>query len=124
EAPRPVARQDILPLLRGLVEGQSFELIEDTTAGLYRVRPKESLRPSAARSQAQEAEGQDVIQLHVIPLQHARAIDVASTINALYGAGGEGDSREAQRVPTLGDELRDNLIPPVDRVDPDAAPPR
>lgn len=124
EAPRPVARQDILPLLRGLVESQSFELVEDTTAGLYRVRPKESLRPSAARPQAQEERGQDVVQLYVIPLQHARAVDVASTINALYGSGGEAGSREAQRVPTLGDELRDNLIPPVDRVDSDAAPPR
>jgi general secretion pathway protein D len=54
----------------------------------------------------------DGLELFVLPLSHARAADVASTINALYGhsvANGSGQGIGSAPL-TLGDELRANLI--------------
>jgi len=51
-------------------------------------------------------------ELFVISLRHARAGDVAQTVNALYGRGSvSGDAPPL--VGTLGDELRNNLVPPA-----------
>jgi general secretion pathway protein D len=115
ESPGPVSRRDILPMLRGLVESQNFEIVDDTAARLYRVRPREAPRlppgiaGGAARTGVQ-------VELHVVPLQHARAVDVASTVNALYGRG-SGSTEASGRVSTLADDLRANqigteLVPP------------
>ena len=41
ETPHPVPRADVIRLLRGVLESQNFELVDDSTAGLYR-----SLLPS------------------------------------------------------------------------------
>ncbi len=45
DTPRPVARVDVLRLLRGIVETHGFEVIDDSLGGLYRVRAKEVPRP-------------------------------------------------------------------------------
>src|SRR5207244_1210950 len=50
--------------------------------------------------------------LFVIALRHARAADVAGTLNALFGRGGGPVSSAPAR--TLSDDLRSNQIPPVD----------
>lgn len=110
ESPVPVPREDVIRLLRGLVESQNHEFVLDSAARLYRVRQKEQVRPTTA-PQVEIARQTGGLQFHVIPLQHARAADVASTINALYGRGG-GGTDAGIRVPTLGDELRENLLPP------------
>lgn len=102
ESPVPVAREAVLRLLRGLVESQGFELAADTAAGLYRVKPREVARPASAPGV--NARG-GPIELFVIPLRHARAVDVASMINALYGRGTP-SSADAGRPSTLGEELR------------------
>jgi general secretion pathway protein D len=54
-----------------------------------------------------------VPELFVIALRHARASDVAATINALIGRG-TGTPSATPRMPTLSDELRGNLISPAD----------
>ncbi|MDB4878330.1 MAG: hypothetical protein JWM41_4776 [Gemmatimonadetes bacterium] len=123
ETPRPVARADVPRLLRGLLDSQGYELVDDTTTGTYRARPKEQQRvqppqfaspspaaPDAARRQAAAPE------LFVISLRHARANNVASTINALFGRATPGASNGSSsgRAMTLADELRGNQIPPVD----------
>jgi general secretion pathway protein D len=111
ETPSPVPRADIERLLRGILQANGFTLEADTVARLFRVAPQASSPPStAARSLGAGAATE--LQLFVIPLQHARAGDVASTINALYGRGG-GPMAELARSSTLSEELRGNLVPPV-----------
>lgn len=114
ETPRPVPRDDVPRLLRGLLETQGFEMIDDSAAAMYRVRQKE-VRVAAPVSQpatAQNAPRQGgASELFVVELKHARAADIAQTVNALYGRGSV--SVSDSRVPTLGDELRANQVPPL-----------
>jgi type II secretory pathway component GspD/PulD (secretin) len=129
ESPKPVPRAEIPRLLRGLLDSQGYELVDDTTSGTYRARPKEVPRPTP--TMPQQFPGQPSLtnagsgpkqpgtpQLFVIALKHARASDVATTINALFGRqtgsqlGGFGGA--PSRMPTLGDELRMNQVPPPD----------
>lgn len=113
ETPRPVHRSEVLPLLRGLVEAYGFEFETDSSAGLYRVRARQIGRPSDASSATPVRRGaQAEPRLFVISLRHARAADVAQTINALYGRGSDQGAREGVPL-TLADELRSNLVPPV-----------
>jgi general secretion pathway protein D len=118
-------------LLRGLLESQAYELVDDTASMTYRARPKEPSRAAPASSGGQGAAATDAAQrrtagapeLFVIALKHARAADVATTINTLFGRGGSNYSGAAQnRVPTLGDQLRATQIPPVDAPVPQAIP--
>jgi general secretion pathway protein D len=50
-------------------------------------------------------------ELFVLPLKHVRAVDVAGTINTLYGHSSFAGSNSHPNVPTLGGELRANLVP-------------
>ena len=88
ETPRPVAREAVLPLLRGLLESQRLRLIRDTTAGLYRIEamPAEaSPLPHAEQpgSAATDLLTRPPLQLYTLRLRHARAADVAATVNTL-----------------------------------------
>jgi general secretion pathway protein D len=113
ETPHPVPRTDVIKLLRGMLESQNFELIDDSAAAMYRARPKEPARtaPASATSAGGSAGRQSAGQeLFVVPLKHVRAVDVAATINALYGRPTYGNATSAA-VPLLSDELRGNLVP-------------
>jgi general secretion pathway protein D len=124
DTPRPVPRSDVPRLLRGLLDSQGYELVDDSSSGTYRARPKEqprSLVPSAAPNAAtattplsarRQAEAPE---LFVIALRHARAASVASTINSLFGhaADAGANSDGGARSATLRDELRANQIPPL-----------
>src|SRR6185503_11922307 len=63
-------------------------------------------------------------ELFVVPLSHARASDVASTVNALFGRGTPQQSAAfgGSHTPTLADELRTNQVPPVDAPLPQSMP--
>jgi general secretion pathway protein D len=112
ETPQPIPRGSVLRLLRGLLESQNYELVDDSVAGLYRARPKEVARVAAASVDATlVARQQGAPELFVLAIKHARAEDVAATVNALYGR--TTPSSDRTRAPTLGDELRANQIPPV-----------
>jgi type II secretion system protein D len=88
ETPHPVPRVDIVRLLTGVVESQNLELAVDSTAGLYRVKSREAPLPSATAGHAgANGRSDEAPQLYVIHLSHARAADVAATVNALYGRG-------------------------------------
>ncbi len=120
ETPRPVARRDVVRLLRGLLESQNYELVADSAAMAYRARPKEQPRPAGPAYQPAPQPGAPRAQvsgpeLFVISLKHARAGDVASTVNALFGraAAGSATRESASRSPTIADELRGNLVPPA-----------
>ncbi len=120
ETPRPIPRGEVLRLMTGLLDSQGYEVLTDTAARMYRVRQKEAPRtpqpvidPAARAVQASAPAPQPgSAELFFVALHHARAADVAATINALYGRGtgvAEGSSRRS----TLGDELRANQIPGV-----------
>ncbi len=109
ETPRPVARGEVLGLVRGLVEAHNLELVRDTA--FFRVRQREQAPPPAPVS-AQPSQAPPQLELTVVRLRHARAADVAATISALYGAGGA-DLGGGGRPGTLSDELRRNVVPPL-----------
>ncbi len=111
EAAGRVARPDVLPLLRSLVESQGYAFVADTTSNLYRVEPRGPARGAQTAAPPTIARTPGAVALHVIMLQHARAVDVASSINALYGRSGGGATTSG--VGTLSDELRGNLVPPA-----------
>ncbi|HEY4303841.1 MAG TPA: secretin N-terminal domain-containing protein [Gemmatimonadaceae bacterium] len=122
ETPRAVPRADVPRLLRALLDAQGFELVDDTVSGTYRARQRDvthlpmgvapSLQPipTDARRQTTPPE------LFVIALKHARAADVAATINALFGRAvlNSTNTSAGPRSPTLADDLRNSAMPPVD----------
>jgi general secretion pathway protein D len=112
ETPAPVPRASVLALLRGMLESQNLELVTDSA--LYRIVAKAPARqPGAMDVPAGVPRPQGTIQLYVIRLSHARASDVAATVNALYGrasAVGELGARST----TLNEQLRGQQIPPTD----------
>jgi type II secretory pathway component GspD/PulD (secretin) len=93
ETPHPVSRGDVARFLGGIVAAQNLELAVDTAAGIYRVRAREA--PPAAPPAGGGVGGHpgsgpngsavSSPELFVIHLSHARAADVAATVNSLYG---------------------------------------
>src|SRR5207249_10321944 len=84
------------------------------------------VRPSDSPTVRPGQGGGGEVQLFVIRLRHARAADVAATVNLLFGAGGEFSGRAGLATPTLSDELRRNVVPPAGAAPPAAgvaAPP-
>jgi general secretion pathway protein D len=110
QTPAPVPRAEVGTLLRGLVESQGLQLVEDSA--YFEVKPK----PAAAPPMPVLAGAPQVaapVQLFVIRLKHARAADVAATVNQLFGGAGEFAGANGAPSGTLSDELRRNRVPPV-----------
>jgi general secretion pathway protein D len=108
ETPGPVDRATLRSLLRGLLESQNLEFVEDSS--FYRVRTRQQQEQRAPR-QAMSDSGP--VQLFVIRLRHARASDVAATVNQLFGGTGAFPRQGGLSSGTLSDELRRNVVPPV-----------
>lgn len=116
ETPHPIARCDVPRLLRSLLDSQNYELVDDSIGNVYRVRPREPVRPAPISPPPASVAPRPQVgspELFVIPLKHARASDVASTINLLFGRGSPDRAfRPDARGPgTIADELRANQIP-------------
>ena len=111
ETPKAVHRQEIVGLLRATLAGQNLELVADS-GGPYRIQPKPQPPAPVAPPPIATA---GLAQLFVIHLQHARAADVAATVNALYGrASAFGElGASAPNPPTLGQQLQQNHVPPA-----------
>lgn len=108
ETPGPVPRGDVIHLLRGVLQSQGMELLSDS--GTYRVAPRAPAAAADAVATMKPTRPEGAIQLFVIHLRHARAVDVAATVNALYGrASAVGEI--GARPQMLDDQLRQNLIP-------------
>ena len=122
ETPRPVPRADVVRFLRGLLDAQGYELVNDTASGTYRARLKEaSPAPRATNAPTLPTPGfapttrpQATTELFVIALKHARAADVASNVNTLFGRGTFGQVQNSSQSRTLAEELRANQVPPLD----------
>jgi len=107
ETPGPVDRSTLVALLKGLVESQNLEFVEDSS--FFRVGPRAADRPTAGPPVRRDT---GAVQLFVVRLKHARASDVAATVNLLFGGGGEFSGRAGLSTGTLSDELRRNVVSP------------
>jgi general secretion pathway protein D len=107
ETPALVSRQTLAVLLQGLVQAHGLEFAEDSA--YFHIRPpRPPLAPVAPPTSAQE------VRLFVIRLKHARAADVAATVNLLFGRGGEFSGATGLSTGTLSDELaRPDILPPA-----------
>jgi general secretion pathway protein D len=112
ETPQPVPRSDVVRLLRGVLASQNIDLTADST-GIYRLTAREP--PRSAEQQAADAQkrpgAQQGVQLFVIHLKHARAADVAATVNALYGRASSLGELPSQPS-TLSRSLENQQVPP------------
>lgn len=115
ETPQPVPRAQLPELLKGLL--RTYGLMLSEQPGFFSVESIAQAAP-AGRSQAPAS----AVQLFVIHVRHARAADVAATVNALYGRGGALGEVGAAPRPTLPEGLRENLVPPAGQ--PQGAPPQ
>jgi general secretion pathway protein D len=110
ETPVPVTRATLATLLAGVVNAHGLEFAEDSA--FYRI----GLKPVAAAPAAAESQGasrsDQPVRLFVIRLKHARAADVAATVNLLFGGGGAFSGRPGLSSGTLSDELRRQNVPP------------
>jgi general secretion pathway protein D len=118
ETPGPVDRATLRSLLRGLLESQNLEFVEDSA--FYRVGPRQQQEQRPGRRASSDS---GPVQLFVIRLRHARASDVAATVNQLFGGSGAFSGQGGLSSGTLSDELRRNVVPPAGgAAQPGAAP--
>jgi general secretion pathway protein D len=121
ETPRPVRRADVPKLLRGLLESQNVDLVEDSASGIYRLRNREATRaPVPAPTSTPGGPGSQVPQLYVIHLRHAKATEVAATVNALYGRASAFGEMGDRMAPMLSRDLNQMQAPPAAAVAPQA----
>ena len=121
ETPKPVPRADAPRLLRGLLESHNYELFDDTAAHILRARPRETRPMAPPLLPVDASRRQGAPELFVIELHHARALDVAGTVNLLFGRAGNGEA-PPNRSPTLSEDLRANQVPPVGAALPQSVP--
>ncbi len=110
--PLPIARRDVVPLLRSLLESQNHELIADSS-GTWRIRMRD-MRPlagSSAGPNGSRAGSTGAPELFVIRLRHARAADVSATVNALYGRAAALGELGARAAP-LSEQIQQAQAPP------------
>ncbi|MFL5496859.1 MAG: type II secretion system protein GspD [Gemmatimonadales bacterium] len=122
ETPSAVTRPMLATLLRGLVEAQGLEYREDSA--FIRIGPRAVAEAPPPVSAASAPDGSRV-RLFVVRLKHARAGDVAATVNLLFGGGGEFSGQTGISSGTLSQELERTTVPPQGSAPPahaDAAP--
>jgi general secretion pathway protein D len=100
ETPAPVPREQIRVILDGLASANSWALKEDSA--FFRI---EAATPPPATPAAAPAQPPN-LRLFVIRLKHARAADVAATVNLLFGGTGAFAGATGFSTGTLSDELR------------------
>ncbi|HEX6807365.1 MAG TPA: secretin N-terminal domain-containing protein [Gemmatimonadaceae bacterium] len=111
ETPAPVARTAVRGLLEGLLESQNLELVRDSA--MYRVQAKAPPPAPAAAVTTAAARAAGPVQLYVIRLKHARAPDVAATVNALFGRASALGEPGSGRPATLDQQLQSTMIAPA-----------
>ena len=106
ETPVPVPRSVVVEMLRGLLTSQRLLLRED--ANYYIV---EASAPEAAPAPQVQGQGGTIV-LNVIRMRHARAVEVAATVNLLFGGSGQFSGGGGLSGGMLSDELRRDRVPP------------
>ena len=109
---QPVSRNDVLSLLRSLVQSNGLKLVDD--GPVLRVEAQDSrISGTAPQSAPQTTSQQEDLRLFVYRLKHARAARLASTLQSIFGGRGESATAVAgiSQAP-LSDQLRSTRIPP------------
>jgi len=104
--PTPIAVAAIPGLIQGIAASQNLEFTEE--ASFYQIAPLPQAAPVPETGAARQPQ-----ELNFLRLKHARAADVAATVNLLFGGGGDFSGRAGLSTGTLSDELRRNLTPPA-----------
>jgi type II secretory pathway component GspD/PulD (secretin) len=115
ETPAPIPRSGVAALLKGLAESQNLAFTEDSAFFRVAPVPDHPPPPSTAAPRPGQGVGEGAggeVRLFVVRLKHARAADVAATVNQLFGGGGEFSGLAGLSSGTLSDELRRNVVPP------------
>jgi general secretion pathway protein D len=99
ETPVPIANSRVTQFIRSLVESQGFVFLEDSM--MYRVEQPQSTQET--RDSVEEP-----VVLNVVRLRHARAGDVAATVNQLFGGAGAFAGSQRLSGGALSQELRDD----------------
>ncbi len=102
ETPAPLPRSQIRTILEGLAAANNLTLVEDSA--FYRIT-QASATPPANAPRPGPAQGAD-LKLFVIRLKHAKATDVAATINLLFGGSGAFSGPGGFSTGALSEELR------------------
>jgi general secretion pathway protein D len=108
ESPGPVPMETALALLRGLLAAQHLTLVEETEYFTIVAEQAPQVPPTAA---ADATRSGTPVQLYVIRLKHARAADVAATVNLLFGGAGQFAGGSGLSSPMLSEQLRQGVIP-------------
>lgn len=103
ETPVPVPLVDVPQIIRALVESHNLLFEEDSV--FYRVAPRAN-RGGRPEPPPEARVARDPLGLFVIRLKHARAADVAATVNLLFGGSGAFSGASAFSSGSLSDELR------------------
>ncbi len=118
QTPHAIRVTEVLPLLRATLLSENLELVSDS-GGPYRIRQKAPSLPAADPALARGPPTGDA-RLYVIRLSHARAADVAATVNSLYGrasAFGEIGSRSSNLSQQLSQQRQSSYdamtVPPA-----------
>jgi type II secretory pathway component GspD/PulD (secretin) len=109
ETPEPVSRASLATLLAALVEAQGLEYAEDSV--FIRIGPRPTAPPVAASPMGAVRDPSQV-RLFVVRLKHARAGDVAATVNLLFGGSGAFSGGSGLSAGTLSQELERNAVQP------------
>lgn len=83
QTPHAIRIAEVLPLLKATLQSENLEIVSDS-GGPYRILQKAAALPAPGLTSARGPPTGDT-RLYVIRLSHARASDVAATVNALYG---------------------------------------
>jgi general secretion pathway protein D len=109
----PVAKSDILPLLRSLAQSNGLQVIQEDK--LIRLQA-DNAASAAARTDAQGGQGPRRAEnrLYVYSLKHVRAAKLASTLQAIFGgrSGATPVASDAASPRTLSQQLTSNQVPP------------
>lgn len=102
--PGSIPRTGVAAIIRGLLSAHSLSLVEESeyftiVADRGAAAPAAVITPGA------------VVQLFTVRLRHARAADVAATLNLLFEGGGPYVSDAGTLPGTLSESLRQNLAP-------------
>ena len=116
ETPVAVHRDALPGILRGLIEANGLVFTEDST--FYRVTAPEPVVEEPAATQG--ATTPPTYQLFTVRLRHARAADIAATLNQLYGSGVDFSRPAGLSSGSLSQQLRadrEGTAPPGDASD-------